>query len=59
MDVYSICLLSLAAPTVFPTGVTIYKPDKCYNGYTFCPIKEGRLILMDMNGRIYLLLRMV
>ena len=23
-----------AAPTVFPTGTTIYKPDKCWNGWT-------------------------
>ena len=31
------CLLPLAAyatPTVFPTGTTIYKPEKCFNGFT-------------------------
>ena len=38
--------------TVFPTGTTIYKPEKCYNGYTLYPsMKEGvGAILIDMNG---------
>ena len=41
--------------TVFPKGTTIYKPEKCYNGYTLFafPVrgKPGTL-LIDMNGRI-------
>ena len=38
--------------TVFPTGTTIYKPEKCYNGYTLYPsMKEGvGAILINMNG---------
>ncbi len=38
--------------TVFPTGTTIYKPDKCFNGYTLYPsMKEGvGAVLIDMNG---------
>ena len=46
-----------AAPTVFPTGTTIYKPDKCWNGYTVLSnvmFGEHRLHrgvpLYDMNG---------
>ena len=38
-------------PTVYPRGVTIYYPDKCFNGYT---ILEGvdEKVLIDMNGNI-------
>ena len=38
--------------TVFPTGTTIYKPEKCFNGYTLYPsMKPGEgAILIDMNG---------
>lgn len=35
-------------PSVYPTGVTIYKPDKCWNGYT---IHSGGA-LIDMNGNM-------
>jgi len=35
-------------PSVYPTGVTIYKPDKCWNGYT---VYAGG-ILIDMNGKV-------
>jgi len=51
-----------AFPSVFPTGVTIYKPDKCWNGYTVLSnvmpgthaelrAKRG-VVLIDMNGNI-------
>ena len=38
--------------TVFPTGTTIYKPEKCFNGYTIYPsMKDGvGALLIDMNG---------
>ena len=40
-------------PTVFPTGTTIYKPDKCWNGYTVYPTKtETGAVLIDMNGNV-------
>ncbi len=40
-------------PTVFPTGTTIYKPDKCWNGYTIYPtITETGAVLIDMNGNV-------
>jgi len=52
----------LASPSVFPTGTTIYKPDKCWNGYTVISnVKPGThaelrakrgVPLIDMNGNI-------
>jgi hypothetical protein len=38
--------------TVFPTGTTIYKPEKCFNGYTLYPSKKRGVgaVLIDMNG---------
>ncbi len=40
--------------TVFPTGTTIYKPGKCYNGYTLFPSKKPGVgaVLVDMNGNV-------
>ena len=40
--------------TVFPTGTTIYKPEKCFNGYTLYPSKKGGVgaALVDMNGNL-------
>ena len=39
-----------ADPSVYPLGTTIYKPDKCWNGFTILSSEEGRLI--DMNGNL-------
>ncbi len=38
-------------PTIYPTGVTIYNPDKCWNGLTIYQGQEVGAILMDMNGK--------
>lgn len=38
-------------PTIYPTGVTIYNPEKCWSGYTIMPVKEVGAVLIDMNGR--------
>jgi hypothetical protein len=40
--------------TVFPTGTTIYKPEKCFNGYTLYPSKTPGVgaVLVDMNGNV-------
>jgi hypothetical protein len=45
------------AVSVFPTGTTVYDPQKCWNGYTVFPASlfEGRevaAILIDMNGNM-------
>ena len=42
----------LASPTVFPTGTTIYKPEKAWNGYTIFPAKGIGPVLIDMNGNV-------
>jgi len=36
--------------TVYPTGTTLYKPEKCWNGYTI--LWQWDVVkLIDMNGR--------
>ena len=46
----------MAYPSVYPTGTTIYYPDKCFNGYTVFPIGNPidalGIALMDMNGNL-------
>ena len=39
-----------AFPSVYPTGTTIYKPEKCWNGYTIMSDNPGTA-LFDMNGK--------
>jgi hypothetical protein len=40
-----------AGPTVYPTGTTIYHPDRCWNGYTVFQTETGAgAVLIDMNG---------
>jgi hypothetical protein len=44
-------------PSVFPTGTTIYYPEKCWNGYTLFQSELHRnngsgAVLIDMNGRV-------
>ncbi len=40
----------MAYPTIYPTGTTIYDPDRCYNGFTIFQAKETGACLIDMNG---------
>jgi hypothetical protein len=43
----------LPGPTVYPTGTTIYKPDRCWNGYTvFQTETRAGALLIDMNGNV-------
>ncbi|MFZ0451223.1 MAG: aryl-sulfate sulfotransferase [Desulfatiglandaceae bacterium] len=37
-------------PSVYPTGATVYDPDKCFNGFTIFQAKEVGALLIDMNG---------
>jgi hypothetical protein len=37
-------------PTVYPTGATLYDPERCWNGYTVFQAKEVGALLIDMNG---------
>lgn len=42
----------MGTPTVYPTGVTIYNPEKCFNGYTLFQAREAGATLIDMNGGV-------
>src|SRR5215470_9279847 len=43
----------LAAPSVFPTGTTLYRPDRAWNGYTvLSPLGTQAAIVIDMNGNV-------
>ncbi|UGA52549.1 MULTISPECIES: aryl-sulfate sulfotransferase [Dickeya] len=37
-------------PSVYPTGTTIYHPDKAWGGYTVFQALETGAVLIDMNG---------
>ncbi|MBP2641000.1 MAG: hypothetical protein H6Q66_1951 [Firmicutes bacterium] len=37
-------------PSVYPTGVTVYNPEKCWSGYTIYQAREKGALLIDMNG---------
>ena len=43
----------VAAPSVYPTGTTIYDPDKAQNGYTvLSTLSTPAVVVIDMNGRV-------
>ena len=43
-------IASLAAPSVFPTGTTIFDPDKTWSGYTIVDTADSNgAVLLDMN----------
>ncbi len=43
----------LAGPTVYPTGTTVYKPDKAWSGYTIYQTEASPgAVLIDMNGNV-------
>lgn len=37
-------------PSIYPTGATIYNPEKCWGGYTVFQAKEVGAMVIDMNG---------
>ena len=37
-------------PSVYPTGATLYDPERCWNGYTVFQAREVGALLIDMNG---------
>ena len=37
-------------PTIYPTGVTLYNPEKAWNGYTIFPCPDRGALLIGMNG---------
>ncbi|MFW2368962.1 MAG: aryl-sulfate sulfotransferase [Desulforhopalus sp.] len=38
--------------SIYPTGTTIFDPDKAYNGYTIYVAREKGAALIDMNGKV-------
>lgn len=42
----------MGTPSVHPMGTIIYKPEKCYNGYTLFQANEHGATLIDMNGGV-------
>jgi hypothetical protein len=46
-------IIVCAAPSVFPTGTTIYEPAKAWNGYTvLSPLAGDAAMVIDMNGNV-------
>jgi len=42
-----------ASPLIYPTGVTVHKPDKVFNGYTlFLAMRTKHVFLVNMEGNI-------
>ena len=42
-----------AFPSVYPTGTTVFQPDKTWSGYTiFDTVDEQGAVLIDMNGNV-------
>jgi len=43
----------LVAQSVYPTGTTIYDPDRAWNGYTvLSPLGTQAVLIIDMNGNV-------
>jgi hypothetical protein len=48
-----LAVMAYASHTIYPTGTTIYNPEKCWNGFTIFPAKvTGEATLIDMNGNV-------
>src|SRR5215475_7754810 len=45
--------LALAAQSVYPTGATVYDPNRAWSGYTvLSPLNTQAAIVIDMNGNV-------
>ncbi len=45
--------LTLATQSVYPTGTTVYNPERAWNGYTvLSPLGTQAVLVIDMNGNI-------
>ena len=43
---------TIAGPSVFPTGVTRYDPDRAYNSYVLFSGADRITRLIDLNGNV-------
>jgi arylsulfotransferase ASST len=51
--IVALACTTFSAPSVYPTGTTIYRPDKTWSGYTvFDTPNEQGAVLIDMNGTL-------
>src|SRR5262245_44898308 len=49
----STCAVVLVAQSVYPTGTTIYDPNRAWSGYTvLSPLNTQAAIVIDMNGNV-------
>src|SRR6476660_9988895 len=45
--------LILLGQSIYPTGTTIYDPERAWNGYTvLSPLQTQAVIVIDMNGNV-------
>jgi hypothetical protein len=45
--------VAMAAPSVYPTGTTIYDPERSFSGFTvLSPLGEQAVVVIDMNGNV-------
>ena len=42
----------MGIPTIYPTGTTLFDPEKCWSGYTLFIARETGCALVDMNGNV-------
>lgn len=49
---FSASNLTLAIPSVYPTGTTIYDPAKSYNSYVLFAGQDKKTHLIDLNGNV-------
>jgi hypothetical protein len=48
-----IAAVTLAAPSVYPTGTTIFDPELTWSGFTvLSPLGEQAAVVIDMNGKV-------
>jgi hypothetical protein len=53
MIVCMVVSTATAAPTVYPTGVTIYDPARTWSGFTvLAPLATPAVLVIDMNGNV-------
>ena len=51
--VVPVLAVTLTAQSVYPTGTTIYDPDRAWNGYTvLSPLQTPAVLVIDMNGNV-------
>lgn len=42
----------MGRPSIYPTGTTVYMPEKCWNGYTLFEAPGRGIFLINMNGKV-------